>query len=314
MHKITLFLPKINFSDKMIKAHLALLLANLIYAINYTFAKDVMPEFILPSAFILLRVIGAVILFALTYFFLIREKVDQKDILRLAICGLFGVAINQLLFFEGLNLTTPINAAIVMTINPILVIGLSLVFLTEKVTMRKISGISLGLLGAAMLILKGGDVDLSLTHQKGNMYVFINATSYGLYLVIVKPIMKKYNPITVMFFLFSFGLIYVLPFGFNNLINIDWAIIPKHIYMEIFFVVVCTTFIAYLCNANALKHLSPTTVSIYIYLQPILATVFAIIWGSDRLDGEKVLAAIFIFIGVYLVSTSGITRTKDKLS
>ena len=126
----------------MIKAHLALLLANLIYAINYTFAKDVMPEFILPSAFILLRVIGAVILFALIYFFLIREKVEQKDILRLALCGLFGVAINQLLFFEGLNLTTPINAAIVMTINPILVIGLSLVFLKENVTMRKIFGIS----------------------------------------------------------------------------------------------------------------------------------------------------------------------------
>ena len=294
----------------MIKAHLALLLANLIYAINYTFAKDVMPEFILPSAFILLRVIGAVILFALTYFFLIREKVEQKDILRLAICGLFGVAINQLLFFEGLNLTTPINAAIVMTINPILVIGLSLVFLKENVTMRKIFGISLGLFGAAMLILKGGDFDLSFTHQTGNLYVFINATSYGLYLVIVKPIMKKYNPITVMFFVFSFGLIYVLPFGFSNLINVDWTIIPKHIYLEIFFVVVCTTFIAYLCNATALKALSPTTVSIYIYLQPILATVFAILWGSDTLDGEKLLAAIFIFIGVYLVSTKGIIITK----
>ena len=298
----------------MIKAHLALLLANLIYAINYTFAKDVMPEFLLPSAFILLRVIGAVILFSLTYFFLIREKVDKKDILRLALCGLFGVAINQLLFFEGLNLTTPINAAIVMTVNPILVIVLSLIFLTEKVTIRKISGISLGLFGASILILQGGDIDLSFTNQMGNLYVFINAISYGLYLVIVKPIMKKYNPVTVMLFVFSFGLIYVLPFGFSSLTHVDWKIIPHHIYLEIFFVVVCTTFVAYLCNATALKTLSPTTVSIYIYLQPILAAVFAILWGSDTLDGKKLLAALFIFTGVYLVSTREIIITKDKLS
>ena len=111
--------------NKILLAHISLLIANLIYAINYTFAKDVMPDFIAPSGFILLRVIGALFLFALSYFLFIKEKVERKDIFRLAICGVFGVAINQLLFFEGLNLTSPINAAIVMTISPILVISLS---------------------------------------------------------------------------------------------------------------------------------------------------------------------------------------------
>jgi len=111
--------------NKTLLAHLSLLVANLIYALNYTFAKDVMPEYIQPSGFILLRVIGAFFLFTLSYLLFIKEKVEKKDIIRFAICGLFGVAINQLLFFEGLNLTTPINAAIIMTSNPILVIIMS---------------------------------------------------------------------------------------------------------------------------------------------------------------------------------------------
>ena len=314
MHKIILVLIKINFLNKTLSAHLSLLLANLIYAINYTFAKDVMPEFILPSAFILLRVSGAVILFSITYFFLKKEKVGTKDILRLAVCALFGVAINQLLFFEGLNLTTPINAAIIMTINPILVIGLSFLFLREAVTGRKSFGILLGFIGAFILILKGTRLDFSSNNQIGNLYVFINASSYAFYLVLVKPMMKKYDPITVMFFIFSFGLIYVLPFGLNNLINVDWATIPNQIYLQIIFVVVCTTFVAYLCNAIALKTLSPTTVSIYIYLQPILATIFAIFWGSDSLDAEKLLATLIIFTGVYLVSSRSKRGIKDKLS
>ncbi len=300
--------------NKTLFAHLALLGANLIYAINYSFAKDVMPDFIMPSGFILLRVIGALLLFALSYFLFVKEKVERKDIFRLAICGVFGVAINQLLFFEGLNLTTPINAAIVMTTNPILVIFLSFLIIKEPITFNKSAGILLGLVGASILILKGGSIDFSSNYQIGNLFVFINAVSYGLYLVIVKPMMEKYNPITVMFYVFGFGLLYVIPFGFINLADVKWAIIPSNIYWEIAFVVVCTTFIAYLLNSSALKQLSPSTVSIYIYLQPILATLFAIFWGSDSLDGQKIIAAILIFLGVYLVSVRSLKDRKEKLS
>ena len=299
--------------NKTLFAHLALLGANLIYAINYSFAKDVMPDFIMPSGFILLRVIGALLLFALAYFLFVKEKVERKDIFRLAICGIFGVAINQLLFFEGLNLTTPINAAIVMTTNPILVIFLSFLIIKEPITFNKSAGILLGLVGASILILKGGSIDFSSNYQIGNLFVFINAVSYGLYLVIVKPMMEKYNPITVMFYVFGFGLLYVIPFGFSNLADVKWAIIPSNIYWEIAFVVVCTTFIAYLLNSSALKQLSPSTVSIYIYLQPILATLFAIFWGSDSLDGQKIIAAILIFLGVYLVSVRSLKDRKEKL-
>ena len=273
-----------------------------------------MPDFIMPSGFILLRVIGALALFAISYFLFINEKVQKKDIFRLAICGIFGVAINQLFFFEGLNLTTPINAAIVMTINPILVILLSFIIIGEVITLRKSIGIFLGLFGAATLILKGGGIDFSSSNQTGNLLVFINASSYGLYLVLVKPLLQKYHPITILFYVFGFGLLYVIPFGFSSLSDVKWAIIPNHIYLEIAFVVVCTTYIAYLLNSSALKRLSPTTVSIYIYLQPILASLFAIFWGVDSIDNQKVMAALLIFLGVYLVSVRSLNEKKAKLS
>lgn len=300
--------------NKTILAHISLFFANLIYAINFTFAKDVMPDFIMPSGFILLRVIGALLLFSFSYFLFINEKVDRKDILLLATCAIFGVAINQLLFFEGLNLTTPINAAIVMTINPILVILFSFLIIGETITFRKIIGIFLGLLGAATLIFKRGEFDFYSLHQTGNLLVFINASSYGLYLVLVKPLLKKYHPITILFYVFGFGFLYVIPFGFNSLLEVKWAIIPNHIYLEIAFVVICTTFIAYLLNSSALKKLSPTTVSIYIYLQPFLASLFAVFRGVDSIDNQKIMASLLIFLGVYLVSVRSLNNKKAKLS
>ena len=282
--------------------HIALFAVNLIYALNYSIAKDVMPDYIGPSGFILLRVIGGSFLFFLTYIFFIKEKVNSSDIVRLIFCGLFGVAINQLFFFEGLNLTTPINAAIIMTVSPILVIVFSAIIIKEKITIRKIFGIFLGLTGAATLILKSGAISLDNDYFIGNFLVFVNATSYSIYLVIVKGLMTKYNPITVMFYVFSFGLIFVFPFGISELSNVSLEIFTLEIFLKVGFVVICTTFLAYLFNAFALKSLNPSVVSIYIYLQPVLATVIAIILKSDSLDLIKIISSVFIFSAVFLVS------------
>ena len=282
--------------------HIALFAVNLIYALNYSIAKDVMPDYIGPSGFILLRVIGGSFLFFLTYIFFIKEKVNSSDIVRLIFCGLFGVAINQLFFFEGLNLTTPINAAIIMTVSPILVIVFSAIIIKEKITIRKIFGIFLGLTGAATLILKSGAISLDNDYFIGNFLVFVNATSYSIYLVIVKGLMTKYNPITVMFYVFSFGLIFVFPFGISELSNVSLEIFTLEIFLKVGFVVICTTFLAYLFNAFALKSLNPSVVSIYIYLQPVLATVIAIILKSDSLDLVKIISSAFIFSAVFLVS------------
>ncbi len=297
---------------KIILAHTSLFFANLIYAINYSFAKDVMPDFIPPSGFILLRVIGAFFLFFLIYKVFVHEKLESKDLLRLVACGFFGVAVNQLFFFEGLNLSTPINASIIMTINPIIVIIISFFLLKESFGIKKIFGILIGLLGAGLLILNKGEVDLSNNLRTGNILVFINASSYAFYLVIVKPLMTKYNPITILAYVFGFGMLFVIPFGYNELSNVNWSTMPQTIFLQVIFVVFCTTFLAYLFNAFALKNLNPTTVSIYIYLQPVLASAFAIFWGVDKINSEKVVAALIIFIGVYLVSQRN--KPKDKLS
>tara|TARA_B110000914_G_scaffold58688_1_gene50871 strand:+ start:5512 stop:6408 length:897 start_codon:yes stop_codon:yes gene_type:complete len=283
-------------------AHIALFIVNLIYALNYTIAKDVMPGYIEPSGFILLRVLCGVFLFSFFFFLFIKESVEKKDFFRLALCGLFGVAINQLFFFEGLNLTTPINAAIIMTVNPVLVIIISALLIGEKITFKKIIGIVLGIIGAGALILNSGSVSFDNDFFIGNLLVLINATSYAIYLVLVKGLMKKYNPLTVMFFVFLFGLFFVLPFGYQDLNSVNIDSFTNDIYLKILFVVVCTTFIAYLLNAFALKSLNPSIVSIYIYLQPVLASVIAILYNSDTIDYIKIVSSIFIFIAVFLVS------------
>ena len=302
------FYKKIFVFHKNYFAHCCLFIANLIYALNYTFAKDVMPNYVGPSGFILLRVLGASVIFLVIYAFFIKEKVAIKDLLKIAVCSMFGVAINQLFFFHGLNLSTPINAAIIMTVNPIIVVVLSYFILREIITFKKIIGILLAMIGALILILQTGDMSINVETRFGNLLILINASSYALYLVLVRPLMKKYHPITIMFFIFMFGLVFVTPFGYYELSNVIWKEIPSFILFEIVFVVFCTTVLAYLCNTMALKYLNASTVSTYIYLQPILATIFAVLMKSDVLSYEKFFSAILIFIGVYLVSISPLQK------
>jgi drug/metabolite transporter (DMT)-like permease len=290
-----------------LKAHLALLGANLIYGINYTVAKDVMPEYIAPFGFIFLRVSGALILFWSLSFFTKWETIQKADLPRMIFAGIFGVAMNQMLFFQGLNLTNPINASIIMTTNPILVLVISAILIRERISVRKIIGIAIGLVGAVLLILfKGNSTAAELAvgtdTALGDFLVFLNATSYGIYLVIVKPLMKKYQPATVIKYVFTFGFCFVIPFGWGEFSRVEWSSFPLDIGMKAAFVVIGTTFFAYLFNIYALKRVSSTAVSIYIYSQPLFATLVALWLGSDTLTIVKVVATVLIFIGVYLVS------------
>jgi drug/metabolite transporter (DMT)-like permease len=283
-------------------AHLALFGANLIYGINYTLAKAVMPDYIQPLGFILVRVTGAVLMFWLCYILFYYEKVQRKDLLKLAACGLFGVAINQMLFFEGLNLTTPINAAVIMVSNPILVLLFGFFLATENFTPKKGIGVALGAIGALTLITNGGQITLNSEHFWGNIMVFINASSYAVYLVLVKPMMSKYKPITVISWVFLFGFLFVIPFGWSDFQAIEWVTMPTSILWKVIFVVVGTTFLAYLFNIYGLQTLNPSTVSTYIYLQPVLASIVAVLASSDELNFIKIVSTILIFLGVYVVS------------
>ena len=295
--------------SKRFIAHLALFSVNLIYAANYLVAKGIMPDYVPPSGFIFLRVSGAVILF-ITLALFVKEKIDKADYGRLILSGLFGVAINQLLFFNGLNLTSPINASIIMTSNPILVLVISHIMLKEVITKMKIIGVAIGGIGAVLLLLstkQGGGIHASLS---GDIMVFINAMSYGVYLVIVKPLLSKYKPITVITWVFAFGWMFVLPFGFQEAIEIEWKTLPSEVLIGIVYVVVFTTFFAYLLNIFALKIVSPSVSSTYIYLQPVLAGLFAFLvdqWLNDDkgysqdITWFKLFCTLLIFLGVYLV-------------
>ncbi len=288
--------------QKIILAHLAVIGANVIYGINYVVAKGIMPDFMQPRMIILLRVVGASIIFWLVASLYPRQRVAKKDMIRIAICAFFGIALNQVMFFEGLNLTTPINASIIMVGTPILVLVFSHFILHDKISRNKIIGIVLGFSGAAYLILSGGSLSLESATFLGNLFIFINASSYGLFLVLIKPLMKKYSPITLMKWLFLFGIIYVLPVSFYMIEETDFASIPNNIWIAIFYVIIFTTVLAYFLNNYSLKKISPTMNSAYIYLQPFLATVVALVAGKDRLTWTEIIAATLIFAGVYFVS------------
>ncbi|PCH91502.1 MAG: EamA family transporter [Bacteroidetes bacterium] len=300
--------------NRNIKAHIALLITNLIYGANYTIAKEAMPEYILPSGFILLRVSGALLLFVIFHRLMVKESVDKIDMLRLATCGLFGVAVNQLLFFKGLSITNPINAAIIMTINPVMVLLFASFLIREVITLKRTLGIILGIGGAVLLITYNSTSSFSLESSIGDLWIFLNAASYGIYLVIVKPLMNKYNPLTVIMWVFGFGLLYVLPFGFSELTQVRWTTLPMPIVLAMSFVVIFTTFAAYLLNIHALKVLSPTVVSYYIYLQPLLASIVALMFAKDVLSMEKIVAAALIFAGVALVSTGTNSKHNATIS
>lgn len=284
-------------------AHLSLLSVALIYGVNYIVAKHVMDGYLEPKGFILLRALGATSLFWIFHRSSKSTKIDKRDYGRIALGGLFGVALNQMMFFEGLQRTTPINASIIMTINPILVMLLSAILLKEALTKLKIFGVILGAVGAVWLISSHGNVDL-LSDQRvlGNSLVFVNATSYALYLITVKPLMAKYPPIQVIKWVFMAGLVLVIPFGAGELIEAPWETWTVEIGLKAAFVVVFTTFLAYLLNIFAMKTVSSTTVSAYIYLQPLFATLFALVMGMDHLSPVLLGSAGLIFTGVYFAN------------
>jgi drug/metabolite transporter (DMT)-like permease len=282
-------------------AHLALFLVAAIYGANYSIAKIVLDDgFLRPNGFILLRVLVGASLFTLAHRLFIREGVQRTDWPLLALCGLFGVAINQLLFFQGLHLTSPIHASLIMTTTPILVLVASVFLLKEPIGVNKLLGIFLGAAGAVWLILHSQGSDFG--HPLGDFFVFINASSYGVYLVLVKRLMLRYHPFTVVRWVFTFGLLFVLPFGLSDLAQTSWASFSEEAWWAVAYVLLFTTFVAYLFNASAMVVVSPSVVGMYIYLQPVLAAWIALAMGKDQLDWIEVMAAMLIFGGVFLVS------------
>jgi len=240
-----------------------------------------------------------------------KEKVQKRDFLLLAACGLFGVVINQEMFFLGLSITTPINAALIMIMTPILVFIISFFLAHEKATWQKITGILLGAAGA-FVIISGKGFNFSGKTVLGDFFILINACSYAVYLVIVRPLMKKYHPLTVVKWVFFFGLWPVIIFGANQFSHIQWHTFTSAAWFALGFIIMGTTFFAYLLNMLALREVHSSVVGAYIYMQPIIATIISVALGKDKVTPEKLLSAALIFAGVYMVSFAGGVKVYPK--
>jgi drug/metabolite transporter (DMT)-like permease len=281
----------------------ALFMVQLLYGLNYTIAKGVMNEnYIKPFGFVLLRVAGATILFWVMSLFLPKQKIEKSDFIKLFVAAIFGVVINMLLFFKGLEYTSPIHASSIMIIVPIIILILSSLILKEKVTSLKIVGVILGLIGALILTIYGKSARAGDNVPLGNLLVFLNAISYSIYVILIKKLTAKYHPFTFIKWLFLIGLIILIPFGYNELEAVKWQTFTPYTIFSVLFVVIGATFGTYLFNPLALNKLKASTVGIFIYLQPVIAGLFALAMGVDFIDAIKITAMLIIFLGVYLVT------------
>jgi len=288
-----------------IRVHAALFFVTLIYAANYSLSKDVMPRYMGPFGIVTLRIVGAALFFGIVKQVVApRDKfIGRADNLRAIACGICGIGVNQLLFFSGLNLTSPISASLLQTIAPIIVVVASAVLLSEKITLPRVLGIAVGACGAGLLILSRNAQAAIYPHATlGNIFILLNATVFGLYLVLVQPLMRKYHAFTVLARIFLVGVFIAVPFGWREALTADYAHFPLYIWLEVSYMVVFLTILAYLLNNWALKYASPALLGVYIYLQPVLAVLIAVSLGKDHLTWGKAGQAVLIFLGVWLVS------------
>jgi drug/metabolite transporter (DMT)-like permease len=295
--------------QKKVLALAAATLATTIYGINHTVAKSVMPIYIGSLGFVLLRVLGATILFWTIGLFFKSKKIEKKDRLTILKCGLFGMGFNIAAFIAGLDYSTPVNSSILIIITPIFVVILSYFIFKNKINFSKIVGIFLGFIGAMALIINA-DTNSSIGRNipLGNFLFIINSVSYAYYLIIVKPMAEKYDLITLFKWLFLIGLIFNFPLGINQFLEVEWNNLPlNEAVFPMLYVVICTTFMTYFLNGYALTRLTSSEVAVFVYLQPIIGVAFAIFSKSDTLSFTIIIASILIFSGLYL------TTKKDKL-
>ena len=289
--------------NRRLLAFLAAFGATSIYALNHTLAKGLMPIYIKPFGFIFMRVVGAFLLFWGLSLFKKSEKIDRADWPKIALASLFGASINMLSFFKGLELSTPINSAVLVTITPICTLILSALLLKEPITKNKTIGVALGLIGALSLVLFGSELRSDAPNIRlGNTLFIINALSYGAYLVLTRSLVQKYHPFTLLKWLFTFSLLINLPITFRDFLEIQWQELPVWTYGTIAFVIVGVTFLTYLFNAFAMTELKASTIGVFTYVQPVMGIFFAILSGKDQFTLVKFTAAMLVIFGVYLAS------------
>jgi drug/metabolite transporter (DMT)-like permease len=297
-----------------LRAHAALFFSGVLFGANYWIAKGLMPEYMSPMQIIFYRGLITMLLFQLLSLVIGVEKTSKRDIVRLAVCGLLGVAVNQMFFFTGLNYTSPVDTALIHAGSPLMVMTFSALIIGEKASPLKIIGILLGGTGAVMLVLQG-NTDITGSNQLlGNVLVFINIMGYSLYLVLVKPIMARNSPITVLKWVFTFGFFMVFPFSISEAHTVNWSHFSVSAWISIIYIIIGTTFITYLLTTFSLRTLNAGTAGYYIYMQPFIAATIGILFYNEKFTPIKIIAALVVFAGVYLVLKPSIKKDVEKES
>jgi drug/metabolite transporter (DMT)-like permease len=311
-----------------IKAHLTIALSSVIFGLSALVSKNLLSEGIDAETLIFLRIAFAAVAFGVLGLFTKREKVPLKGIGLLALCGLFGVALNQSFFVFGLANTSSVDALIVTTITPVLVMCLAAIFLKEPITGIKVLGVAIGAMGALIIILHsfiddalacenfscvlsliGHNSEASQNNTLGALMCFCSSLSYAIYLIISKPLAVHYSSSTIMRWMFLFATICTAPVGIWHVVDIKWSALAPHVLPFLGYILLFATFITYLCIGFSMRYLRPTTLSMYNYMQPLVASVVAVFAMQDRFEWYKLFAAALIFAGVYVVTKSR-ARTK----
>jgi drug/metabolite transporter (DMT)-like permease len=286
------------------KGHIAIFAANILFGLNNPISRSLMPETLSPYVLIVFRLLGGMILFWIASLFVKKEKVTPKDILLFFFAAIFGLTTNQLPFIVGLSMTSPIDASIVVTLLPILSMILAAIIIKEPITLMKTFGVLVGASGALVLIFGSHSGSLGSGNTAGNMLALLAVFSFALYLTLFKSLISRYSSITIMKWMFLFGSIQTYPFCHNSLMSTDFSLFDTLVYWRIFYIVVIATFFTYILLPISQKVLRPTTLSMYNYLQPIVASLAAVAMGLDSFGADKILSAVLVFAGVYFVTQS----------
>ncbi|MFA6779863.1 MAG: DMT family transporter [Paludibacteraceae bacterium] len=296
-------------SERKYTGHLTMFVVNLIFGINTPITKTLMPDYFSAFSLNFFRVAGAGILFWCISSFVKEEKVTRSDLLLLFFAGMLGVVVNQFAFVKGLSLTTPINAAIIVTLTPIITMLLASLIQKEPITGLKIVGVVVGAIGALLIITTTNRATGGSSSMVGNILCLLSSLSYALYLTVFKKLINKHKPVTLMKWMFLFSTIIALPMCIGDLESIRWSAITASAYIRIGYVVILATFVTYMMIPVGQKMLRPTTLSMYNYLQPIVASLVAVYFGMDTFGWKNTFAAVLVFLGVYTVTQS---KSKER--
>ncbi len=292
-------------NNKPLKAHLCMLIAEVIWGLMSPIGKDAMIHGISGITMVFFRVSGAMLLFWIAGCFVPKEHIPRKDFFLFAAAALFGVTCNQCLFIIGLSYTSPVNASVITTSMPIFAMMWAFLIIKEPITLKKAGGVAIGCAGAIILILtsmnaashKVGDV-------RGDLMILVAQCSFALYMSLFSKLIKRYSVFTINKYMFFWATLYILPIALGDLQATNFAAVSSRTWMETGFVVFFGTFISYITLMMGQRVLRPTIVGVYNYVQPIVAVVVSVLTGIGTFTLYQGVAIVFVFSGVWLVIKS----------